>query len=135
MNKMGFNIRIPKFEFDYTLELKKDLINLGIKDIFNEYLEDFSKMIDVEIFDGNLYISDSIHKANIVLSENGINVLSVTSSLGFSLSSLNLKANPVNIVINKPFLFIIRNKNTKDIWFTGTLYEPISWDENNMNKH
>jgi hypothetical protein len=26
-------------------------------------------------------------------------------------------------------MFIIRDKNTKDVWFTGTVYEPVLWDE------
>jgi len=35
---------------------------------------------------------------------------------------------PVNIIIDKPFMFVIRDKATKDIWFTGTVYEPNSWE-------
>jgi len=35
---------------------------------------------------------------------------------------------PVIIKINKPFMLIIKNKNTKYIWFTETVYEPNSWE-------
>jgi hypothetical protein len=26
-------------------------------------------------------------------------------------------------------MFIIRDKNTQDIWFTGTVYEPNKWED------
>ena len=39
---------------------------------------------------------------------------------------------PVEIIINKPFMFLIRDKNTKDIWFTGTVYEPNNWEKDEM---
>jgi len=34
----------------------------------------------------------------------------------------------IDITINKPFMFLIRDKATKDIWFTGTVYEPNLWE-------
>jgi len=37
------SIKIPKFKFDYSLKLKEELINLGIKDVFDENAN-FSKM-------------------------------------------------------------------------------------------
>jgi len=37
---------------------------------------------------------------------------------------------PVDITIERPFMFIIRDKSTKDVWFTGTVYEPSKYDSN-----
>ena len=34
------------------------------------------------------------------------------------------------IKIDKPFLYLIRDKKTKEIWFLGTVYEPTKWAEN-----
>ena len=31
---------------------------------------------------------------------------------------------PIRININKPFMFVIKDKTTNDIWFVGTVYEP-----------
>jgi len=28
-------------------------------------------------------------------------------------------------------MFIIRDKDTGDVWFTGTVYEPLGYDEDN----
>ena len=46
--KAGVKINIPKFEFDYDLNLKDDLIKLGITDAFNGNLANFSNMADLE---------------------------------------------------------------------------------------
>ena len=35
---------------------------------------------------------------------------------------------PVNIKIDKPFMYVIRDKKTNEIWFVGAVYEPNSWD-------
>ena len=46
--KAGVNINIPKFEFDYDLNLKDNLRKLGITDAFAPQLANFSNMADLE---------------------------------------------------------------------------------------
>ena len=36
---------------------------------------------------------------------------------------------PIEINIDNPFVFLIRDKNTNEIWFVGTVYEPNYWEE------
>ena len=123
----GVNIKIPKFKFDYDLNLKQDLINLGIKDAFNKKNANFSKMSDAKERNKLFYVSEALHKADIKFSEKGVKAAAVTVFTMAELASARLiPKHPINIVINKPFMFIIRDKNTKDIWFTGTVYEPSS---------
>ena len=35
----------------------------------------------------------------------------------------------IDITFDKPYMFIIRDKDNKEVWFAGTVYEPISCDE------
>ena len=35
----------------------------------------------------------------------------------------------IKVLIQKPFLFVIRDRETGDIWFTGTVYKPTLWEE------
>jgi len=128
--KDGVNIIIPKFKFNYDLKLKGDLMNLGINDAFN-YTADFSKMTEEE-----LYVSEALHKADIEFSEDGIKAAAVTV---FAMGDLDgppdeEEKHPINIIIDKPFMFVIRDRETKDIWFTGTVYKPNSW-ENDKKKY
>ncbi len=36
---------------------------------------------------------------------------------------------PIDIIINKPFMFIIRDKKTKENWVIGTVYKLNSWEQ------
>ncbi len=125
--KDGVDIKIPKFKFSYDLQLKEDLKNLGINDAFNSDLADFSKISDAKDRDEVLFVSDALHKADIEFSESGVKAAAVTVFAMFGGAGM-IEKHPVNIVIDKPFMFVIRDKKTKSIWFTGTVYEPNSWE-------
>lgn len=121
--KNGLDISIPRFSFDYDLKLKNDLINLGITDAFDGALADFSNISDT-----GLYVSDALHKANIDFTEKGIKAAAVTviyMTKGITL----IEDKPIEINIDKPFLYVIRDKNTGEIWFVGTVYEPNYWED------
>jgi len=119
----GANIKIPKFKFSYDLDLAEDLKKLGIKDAFIDVKADFSKMANIN----GLYVSEALHKSDIEFSEDGVKAAAVTV-IAMMTKAMPRPKNPVNVVIDRPFMFIIRDKNTKDIWFTGTVYEPNSWE-------
>lgn len=133
--KAGVNINIPKFEFDYDLNLKDNLRKLGITDAFAPQLANFSNMADLEKTQKNLYTSDALHKANIEFSEEGIKAAAVTVfGMMEATSSIGVKNEiPIEININNPFVFLIRDKNTKEIWLVGTVYEPNSWEDDKQD--
>ena len=35
----------------------------------------------------------------------------------------------VDLTFNKPYMFIIRDKSTGEVWFTGTVYNPLEWNK------
>ena len=127
--KDGVIVYIPKFSFDYDLKLKDDLIRLGITDAFDINLANFENMANA---DEKLYVSDALHKANIDFTEKGVKAAAVTAFVMATGAMLEEPKQPVEIIINKPFMFLIRDKNTKDIWFTGTVYEPNNWEKDEM---
>jgi len=129
-NSNGVIVHIPKFKFSHDLKLKQELIKLGINDAFDVYKANFSKMANPVADDINLYVSDALHKADIEFSEDGIKAAAVTVFImALGATSSNVRPAPPRIInINKPFMFIIRDKDTKDIWFTGTVYEPNLWE-------
>ena len=131
-NKVGVQISIPKFSFDYDLNLKKDLIELGITDAFNQDEADFSKMVELEKTNGNIFVNDALHKADIDFSEKGIKAAAVTVFSVYA-NALMEDQKPEEINIDKPFLFLIRDKKTKEIWFTGAVYEPNLWEKDKQN--
>ena len=120
----GVDISIPKFSFDYDLQLKQDLIDLGMTDAFDEILADFSNMASEK-----LCVGDALHKADIDFSEEGIRAAAVTVITMKTNAIMPDENQPEEIKIDKPFLYFIRDKQTNEIWFVGTVYEPNSWEQ------
>ena len=118
----GLNITIPRFSFDYNLKLKQDLKNLGITDAF-EPGADFSNMADT-----TLCVDEALHKSNIDFSEKGVKAAAATVIVMMEYAVAVSEDEPVEIKIDKPFMYFIRDKKTGEIWFVGTVYEPDSWE-------
>ena len=123
----GIKIKIPKFSFDYDLNFKEDLQQLGITDAFNPDNANFSKMANLDQTKGNLYVGEALHKADMDFTEEGVRAAAVTVFAMMEEAMIE-PTQPKEVKFDKPFLFLIRDKNTKEIWFTGTVYEPNLWD-------
>ena len=115
----GVKLYIPRFKFSYDLSLKDDLMNLGIKDVFDKNKSDLSKIADPNF---SLYVSNALQKAEIEFSEDGIKA--AAASAVEMVATKHIPTYPVVVEIDKPFMFIIRDTLRNDIWFTGTVYEP-----------
>ena len=125
--KAGVVVEMPKFKFDYELELRKDLISLGMKDAFSEENADFSNMSTTA-----LYVSDALHKATIEFSEEGIKAAAVTAFIVNENSAIQ-QEKPETITFDKPFIYIIDDKNTGEVWFVGAVYSPNLWENDKAN--
>ena len=122
--KNGLNIFMPRFSFDYELNFEDDLISLGITDAFNPNLADFSNMSSRR----PLWVGDALHKANIDFTEKGVKAAAVTVIAMEDYAVIADKNEPIEVKIDKPFMYLIRDKQTNEIWFVGTVYEPNSWE-------
>ena len=122
--KYVLDISIPRFSFDYDLNLEDDLKTLGITDAFNPDLADFSNMSSKS----PLWVGGALHKANIDFTEKGVKAAAVTVIYMTDTMALADEKKPIEIRIDKPFMYLIRDKKTGEIWFVGTVYEPNSWE-------
>ena len=117
---------IPLFKFDYKLELKADLNKMGIKNVFNKDKADLSNLTSEKT-----YIDSASHKANIEFSNEGIKAAAATevggagstSGCGFDYQ-FKIPVEEIDLTFDKPYMFIIRDKSTGEVWFAGTVYEP-----------
>ncbi len=118
--KDGIYAQIPKFKFDYELNFKNDLQSLGVANAFSDSA-DFSNMATKP-----LKVNNAIHKANIEFSEDGIKAAAVTAFEMYDAAALadEETPQPIDVIIDHPFLFIIRDKSTGEFWFIGTVYNP-----------
>ena len=118
---------IPMFKFEYELDLMNDLKKLGITSVFDN-TADLSN-----ITEDNAYITDARHKANIEFSNDGIKAAAATALGGAGNTGggfdylFDVPIEQIDLTFDKPYLFIIRDKNTGEVWFTGTVYEPSEY--------
>ena len=123
-SNLDIKLTIPKFSYDYQYEkLKDDLISIGVVDVFDGTTSNLRNMLtDDSIL--QLYASDVIHKTHIELSESGTKAAAVTFIPIFKNTAMPQEKEVINIVFDRPFLYIIKDKNSDNIWFFGTVYNP-----------
>lgn len=113
---------IPKFKFDYQLDLVEDLKKVGLTEVFSDDA-DFSPISS----EAPISIDAVLHSANIEFYEFGIKAAAVTVAGGLG-GAGSEHPDPVIIKINRPFMFVIQDKDNGAIWFTGAVYEPTDWE-------
>ena len=121
------SLSLPRFSYTYKVEkFIENLQNLGIKEVFDKEKANLRNIITEENMAENLYVAEAIHKAYIDLNEKGTKAAAVTY-FGMDKNSAYIEAKYENIEFNKPFMYIIRDKETKDIVFAGAVYTPNEW--------
>ena len=129
------NASIPVFKFEYNLNLKEDLKKLGVEDIFDETKSNLSGMVSSK----GEFISLVKHKANIEFSNEGIKASAATMLGGagnitrpFYDHLFEVPTEKIDLTFDKPYMFIIRDKDSGEVWFTGTVYEPSEFVDMNQ---
>ena len=129
-SKTEISYSLPKYTYDYTYEdFQKMLNNLGMTDAFNGDIANFKNMVNDQS-DLELFVSKSIHKTHIELSENGTKAAAVTAFIMDKNAAFMDPKDKIEINFDKPFIYIIKDKNSDNIWFFGTVYEPMEWEKN-----
>ena len=121
-SKESVKLAIPRFTYDFSLDLKSILENIGIKEIFTGDA-DFTKVFGEK---GYLYISDAIHKTHIELNEHGTKAAAVTY-FGMTATAMIEDNKVINITFDKPFVYAIRDVKSKELLFVGVVYSPNKW--------
>ncbi|GFY67361.1 serpin B10 [Trichonephila inaurata madagascariensis] len=107
-------VQLPKFSLNFEIEdLPKRLRNLGAEKIFDPQEADFSSMASNK----GLFVSAMFHKAVIEVNEDGTEAAGVTGTVVNRSAGEEFKA-------DHPFLFFIKEKNSKWILFMGSVISP-----------
>ena len=109
-------ISLPKFKIDTEFNLNSTLFELGVKDAFTR-AADFSGITNKE----NLFISNVVHKANIFVDEEGTEATAATAVM---IGKTSFMREEVQISINKPFIYILKNNHNNCIYFIGKIENP-----------
>jgi serpin B len=112
-------LTMPKFEFESDFSLSEILIEMGMPSAFGAGAgTDFSGM------DGtlNLVIKDVLHKAFVSVDEEGTEAAAATAVIMVEMAAV---ADATEMTIDRPFIFMIREKGTNSLLFLGRVMNPI----------
>ncbi|GAB4327726.1 MAG: serpin family protein [Dehalococcoidia bacterium] len=117
LSRAQVQLAMPKFEFEAEFSLEDHLRTLGMDLAFEPGLADFSGMDGLR----DLSISDVLHKAFISVDEAGTEAAAATAVV---IRETSAPGDIVDLVIDRPFLFFLRDLETGTILFAGRVVDP-----------
>jgi serpin B len=116
LSRQQVALTMPKFEFESQFSLGEALQALGMTDAFSE-AADFSGMTGQR----GLFIGAVIHKAFVAVDEAGTEAAAATAVVMLE-SAMPLE--PVEVRVDRPFVFFIRDIETGTVLFVGRVLDP-----------
>lgn len=111
------SLTMPKYRFEAEFSLAKTLTEMGMPDAFDPDRADFSGMDGTDL----LLISDVFHKAFVAVDEAGTEA-AAASAVVMTLESMPVS--DVSLVVDRPFIFLIRDVPTGTLLFVGRVLDP-----------
>lgn len=113
------NLSIPKFDVSSDMRLEKNLPEIGITDVFNSEVSDFSPIIDNSI---SASVSQIKHVARVQIDEKGCEAAAFTL-IKVDRAAEMLPQEEVDFILDRPFLFAITG-SSGDPLFVGVVNQP-----------
>ncbi|OCT90552.1 hypothetical protein XELAEV_18019168mg [Xenopus laevis] len=114
MKKVARLLVLPKFSLLSEVDLKKPLERLGITNMFTEETADFSRLSSEK----PLYVSEAFQKIKVEVTERGTRASAATAAI------LLARMAPLEVIMDHPFLFMVRHNPTGTLLFVGQVMEP-----------
>ncbi|MDE7278193.1 MAG: serpin family protein, partial [Oscillospiraceae bacterium] len=109
---------VPKFDVSSELNLADGLKKLGIIDVFDSAVSDFSPL--TEDMDG-ICVSDAKHAARVQIDEEGCTAAAFTQMVADG--DAMPPEDEIYFTLDRPFIFVIMSDTNQPL-FVGTVYEP-----------
>jgi serine protease inhibitor len=109
---------MPKFKMEYSAELKKPLMNLGMRRAFSPASADFSGMTST-----GLFVDRVKHKSFVEVNEEGTEAAAATGVVMKRLAE-RPGAGPFQMIVDHPFFFLIEDRPSHTILFLGEVLDP-----------
>ena len=132
ISNKDFRLGLPRFKYEFKLEdFMEVLETMGIKDVFDPERADLTNMISrdgISKMDAeNIYVSTAIHQTYIDLNEKGTKAAAVTYFGVDKAGIAPMEREKIEVIFNKPFIYMIRDSKTKEILFFGVVETPNEW--------
>lgn len=107
------DLSLPRFKIEYSIDLKRTLSAMGVKDLFTDNAADLSGI------DGqrDLVISAAIHKAFVEVNEEGTEAAAATGMVAMA----RCASMGIPFSVDHPFMYFIRSHDPDVILFAGSV--------------
>ncbi|XP_006122951.1 serpin B5 isoform X1 [Pelodiscus sinensis] len=106
------NLFLPKFKVEGDYDLKPILESLGMTDVFDENVADFSEMTETK----GTVLSQIIHRVSLEVNEEGAESLEVPGC--------RILQHKDEFKADHPFIFLFKHNKTRSIIFSGRFCSP-----------
>jgi len=110
---------MPRFEMTSDFSLAQVLTAMGMPAAFSDSA-DFSGMTGGR----DLFIGDVIHKAFVSVDEEGTEAAAATAVIMEAMAAMPEPERPIEVTVDHPFIFLIRDIQTGTILFLGRVVDP-----------
>jgi len=110
-------LTMPKFTYESKFMMKKTLSDMGMRDAFLGGVANFSGINGQR----TLFIDEIIHQAFVDVDEAGTEAAAATVVI---IAELAAPAEPKQVTVDRPFIFLIRDIETGTILFVGRVLNP-----------
>ncbi|XP_023318606.1 leukocyte elastase inhibitor-like [Trichogramma pretiosum] len=111
---------LPKVKLSHQEDFTQVLNNMGVKSLTDPQRSDLSLLTSQNIYNQRIYFDKIIQKVEMSISEEGTEAAAATAAFGSRMAV----DDPIRVYANRPFLFFIRNNETKSILFYGSISDP-----------
>lgn len=108
---------LPSFEVRGQAELPRPLSALGVHAIFT------SKADFAPLTDSPLLVSTAVHEAVLRVDEHGLEGAAATA-MAMRLASFARESQPIRVDVDRPFLFLVRHKESGALYFVARVVAP-----------
>lgn len=116
---------LPKFSYDYDVNLNAPLKQLGMSTAFDVNTADFSRLGTPDRPDKNIYIGRVLHKTFIAVDELGTKAGAATVVEMRNGSAAPAEEEEIKyVILDRPFLFMIIDREANIPLFIGTVTSP-----------
>ena len=113
------HLSLPKFDVVSQSDLCDGLMEMGITDVFDPTVSDFSPTTDA----GNLYVSEVNHAARVTIDEEGCVAAAFTVLMMEATGMPQSPDREIDFNLDRPFAFVVSSRDNLPL-FAGTVVEP-----------
>lgn len=115
---MKIHLSLPKFDVTSQKDLIEGMKNLGVTDIFDPSVSDFSPITSTD----DLYVGKIDHAGRVVVDEEGV-IAAAFTLIDILGTGLPQEQKEIEFTLDRPFLFIVSSRDQLPL-FSGVVHEP-----------